>query len=233
MASTTLSSQISDLEIRERRGSRRAGFSLVELLVVLIVGSLIIGALTTTVISVLKGSSGLTHYADMKAKADRLIFYFEEDVVKATRVDFGTAESDELLAFDLYNDAGWIAGYAFGVDPSPPAGLDSAQTWYCIYRYPASGAGRYILADGFTAPPSQNFTGYSGNPVSSFFFFLDGNNNAFNHDIAAGQARAENGTSKIRFNGIMRRGGTLDYTLTHEVSSLVVLKARLERNSSS
>ena len=232
MASTTLSFRPSKSRIQlNDRDFRRSGFSLVELLVVLIVGSVIIAALTTTVISVLKGSSGLTHYADMKAKSDRLIFSFEQDVVQATRIDFITPASDEVMAFDLYNDSIWIAGYSFGVDSSPPQGLDSSQTWYSIYRHP-NGGSRYELANGLSAPPSMSFSGYSGNPVSSFFFFLDAANNEFNHESSEGQARAENGATKIRVNGTMQRGGRGDYTLTHEVSSLTLLKRRVTKNSS-
>jgi len=224
MAYSTHQSLNSDPGIPAR--ARLRGFSLVEILIVLIVGSAIIAALLSAVLSVMKGSSGLNYYADMKVHSDRLIAYFEQDVKNADRIEFMTPGAGEELTFDLYRDDVWIAGYSYGVDPSPPAALDPNETWYQIWRHP-NGGNKYPIARGFQEPPGLNFSGYGSNPVRSFFFFYNNQNMPFNHATAAGKRRVETGASKIQLNGIMQRGRKVDYTITHEVSSMVILRARM------
>jgi prepilin-type N-terminal cleavage/methylation domain-containing protein len=208
---------------------RKRGFTLLELLAVLIVGAIIIGALASTVISVLRGSSGLMHYSDMKHQSDRLLSYFANDVYQADSVSFPALDSDELMAFQLFSGGTALVTYSYGVDSTPPQGANG--TVYCIYREPF-GSTRYEIATGFTSPPSETVhSGSAEGTATSFFFFLDKNNQSFDHTTALGKTLASRGTTKIRLNGIMERGGSGDYPITHEVSTLSVLKGRVTLNS--
>ena len=204
---------------------RQRGFTLIELLAVLIVGSVIIAALMTTLISVLKGSSGLMHYSDMKHQSDRLLSYFTHDVSQANRLVFPAVQSDEMLAFQLYSGSTPLVTYSFGVDSTPPQGLEN--TVYCIYREPF-GMSRYEIASGFTSLPSETLGGSS---ESSLFFFANSQNEWFDHTTGTGKALASRGTAKIRLKGTLQRGGEGDYPVTHEVFTLSVLKNRVSNKS--
>ncbi len=187
-----------------------------EFLFVLIAGSIIMAAILSTTLRVMKGSSGLSHYATMKLQGERFLNYFEADLADANRIDFITPQSDELMAFDLYTDNTWVAGYSYGVDSSPPEHLPSTSTWYVMYRQP-NGGGRYKIVDGLRAPPTKTAEGSS---VSSFFFFSNKRNDYYDHTSANGQRKIEDGASKIMVTGIMQRGSDVDYPLTHEILSI-------------
>ncbi len=204
---------------------RRPGFTLIELLVVLIAGSLIIAALVSTLVSVLRGSSGLMHYSDMKQQSDRLLSYFSNDVFQADSLEFTTPETDEQLAFSLFSEGSLLVTYSYGLDSSPPAGLTGSI--FCIYREPSSGS-RYEIATGFMSPPTERISGVD---TASFFFFLNRGNEVLNHTTATGKTLTSRAVSKIRLNGTMERGGSGDFPITHEVSTLSVLKNQVIRNT--
>lgn len=208
---------------------RKRGFSLIEILAVLIVGAVIMGALLSTLVSVLRGTSGLMHYSDMKHQSDRLLSYFTNDVSQATRIEFPATQSDELLAFQFYNGGTPLVTYSYGIDSTPPQGLSG--TVYCVYREPF-GLSRYEIASGFTSLPAEDIDN-DGDDESSLFFFANSQNEWFDHTSVTGRRLASRGTSKIRLKGMMERGGGGDYPITHEVFNLSVLKNRVSNNSGS
>lgn len=204
---------------------RRRGFTLIELLTVLVVGSIIIAALASTLVSVLRGSSGLMHYSDMKQQSDRLLSYFSNDVFQADSLEFATNEADEQLAFSLFSEGSLVVTYSYGLDSTPPAGLSGLV--FCIYREP-SGGSRYEIASGFSSPPMETISGAN---TASFFFFLNRENEVLDHTTSTGKTLTSRAVSKIRLNGTMQRGGSGDFPITHEVSTLSVLKNQVVRNS--
>lgn len=73
----------------------------------------------------------------------------------------------------------------------------------------------------------MNFPGYANNPVRSFFYFYNEANTPFNHDTYAGRRRAETGAAKIHLAGTIQRGRKVDYQMTHDISSMILLRRRV------
>lgn len=194
-----------------------------EVLVVLLVGSLVIGALASTMISVIRGAGGLSYYGEMKMQADRLTGFLERDVVVSDGISFVTPGAGEILTFDLTTNGTTLATYTYKLDPSPPTGSSGV---YAVYRE-TDELSFYKVATGFVHPTV---------PASAptLFYFYNANNSAYDVSTAAGQNKAEAGTVKILFRGMMQRRLQTSQntrTVSHEVSALIALKAKVSQNS--
>ncbi len=192
------------------RGFRSAsGFTLVELLVTLIVGSVLIGSIASTFVFTLRGMSSLGHYSDMKYQADRFIAFFENDARDAAELEFYTPSSDEVVQFDFVDDAGAaIAGYILEEDPSPPESVDSSRTWYRVTR---------------VTPTPVEVPVLRGIDATDVFEFRGGTGHVFDVTTSGGRSQAEGGTTSIFVNVTVKRGREGSNVVTHEVSSLVLL----------
>lgn len=77
------------------RFSRR-GFTLVEILVVVLLSSLILGGVMSSYIAVLKSSMRLWHYEKMEREANRGLEYFARDVRSAKAINWSSSTSITL-----------------------------------------------------------------------------------------------------------------------------------------
>jgi len=75
---------------RSRKGLKRA-FTLVELMVVVVISSMILGGVMSSYIAILKSSMRLWHYEKMEREANRGLEYFARDVRSAKLIAWGSA----------------------------------------------------------------------------------------------------------------------------------------------
>ena len=71
---------------RFNQSNRESGFSLIEVTIVLFLSAIVLTALTSSLITIMKGSYSLNNYSDMVASAKKGRYQFTEDVGQSSEI---------------------------------------------------------------------------------------------------------------------------------------------------
>lgn len=125
---------------------RRRGFTLVEIMVVVVLSGLVLGGIMTSYLAVLKGSMRIWAYDTMEREANRGLEYFARDVRMAKKITWGGSTSITLIVPQASGGTDRTVTYSWNSGTKSFNKVESGTTTQLVKNVQSFSFNRYNLA---------------------------------------------------------------------------------------